>query len=104
MKTDFTLFGKRTLKGSVMDLFYGVKRYFLGNFYDSERQDIIDVSVGRLKPKRTKMKKPLINLLYVILFLVTFLNNSVRSYAILGSTCRRQLLGSTPSHSDSDNR
>lgn len=70
MKTDFTLIGKRTMKGSVMDLFYGVKRYFLGNFYDHQKQDIIDVSVGRLKPKKTKMKKTLINFLYVILLMV----------------------------------
>ena len=70
MKTDFTLLGKRTVKGSVMDLVYGIKRWFLGNFYDSYTQDIIDVSVGRLKPKRDKVKKPLLNIMFIVLLLV----------------------------------
>jgi hypothetical protein len=52
MKTDFTLLGKRTKKGNMMDLYYGVKRYFLGNFYDSRNQDFVDLSVGKLKPKK----------------------------------------------------
>jgi hypothetical protein len=38
MKTDFTLTGKRTKMGALNDLYYGVKRYFLGNFYDSRTQ------------------------------------------------------------------
>lgn len=38
MKTDFTLTGKRTTKGTIMDGVYGVKRWFLGNFYDFSRQ------------------------------------------------------------------
>ena len=71
MKTDFTLLGKRTLKGNVMDLFYGIKRWFLGNFYDSYTQDMIDVSVGKLKPKRDKVKKSWINVMFVVLLLVS---------------------------------
>ena len=42
MKTDFTLLGRRTLKGSIMDGVFGVKRWFLGNFYDYDRQVPID--------------------------------------------------------------
>ena len=38
MKTDFTATGKRTWKGSLKDGYNGVKRYFLGNFYDSKDQ------------------------------------------------------------------
>ena len=38
MKTDFTLIGKRTFKGTIMDGVYGVKRWMLGNFYDYARQ------------------------------------------------------------------
>ena len=38
MKTDFTLIGKRTLRGTIMDGVYGVKRWMLGNFYDYARQ------------------------------------------------------------------
>ena len=70
MKTDFTLSGKRTLKGMVMDGVYSIKRYFLGNFYDAEKQDMIDISVGKLKPKKDKLKKPFVNILFIILLLV----------------------------------
>ena len=38
MKTDFTATGKRTMKGASNDLYFGIKRYFLGNFYDSRHQ------------------------------------------------------------------
>jgi hypothetical protein len=37
MKTDFTLLGKRTLKGVLKDAKIGVNRYFLGNFYDGRK-------------------------------------------------------------------
>ena len=40
MKTDFTLLNKRTLKGTILDGVYGVKRWGLGNFYDYSRQVI----------------------------------------------------------------
>jgi hypothetical protein len=46
MKTDFTATGKRTWKGSLKDGYNGVKRYFLGNFYDSKDQVIIFVNKG----------------------------------------------------------
>lgn len=52
MKTDFTATGKRTMKGALDDGYFGVKRYFLGNFYDSRDQDFIDFSLGKIKPKR----------------------------------------------------
>ncbi len=54
----------------VMDGVYSVKRYFLGNFYDAEKQDMIDISVGRLKPKKDKLKRPIVNILFIILLLV----------------------------------
>jgi hypothetical protein len=38
MKTDFTATGKRTWKGSLKDGYNGVKRFFLGNFYDNRDQ------------------------------------------------------------------
>lgn len=59
MKTDFTATGKRTWKGSLKDGYNGVKRYFLGNFYDSKDQviifinkDFIDFGLGKLKPRK----------------------------------------------------
>lgn len=54
MKTDFTATGKRTTKGAMNDGYYGVKRFFLGNFYDSRHQDFIDFSLGKIKPKKSK--------------------------------------------------
>jgi len=38
MKTDFTAIGKRTKEGALKDGYNGVKRFFLGNFYDSRKQ------------------------------------------------------------------
>jgi hypothetical protein len=38
MKTDFTLLNKRTLRGTIMDGAYAIKRWALGNFYDYSRQ------------------------------------------------------------------
>jgi hypothetical protein len=38
MKTDFTATGKRTTKGALNDAYFGVKRWFLGNFFDSRHQ------------------------------------------------------------------
>ena len=54
MKTDFTATGKRTLKGSLKDGYNGVKRFFLGNFYDSKQQDFIDFSLNKIKPTKTE--------------------------------------------------
>lgn len=38
MKSDFTSSGKRTWKGALKDARIGVQRYFLGNFYDANKQ------------------------------------------------------------------
>lgn len=38
MKTDFTATGRRTWKGALKDGYNGVKRFFLGNFYDNRDQ------------------------------------------------------------------
>ncbi|MCB0370455.1 MAG: hypothetical protein KDD45_13775 [Bdellovibrionales bacterium] len=51
-KTDFTATGKRTWRGALSDGHSSVSRYFLGNFYDSRDQDIIDFSLGKIKPKQ----------------------------------------------------
>lgn len=73
MKTDFTATGKRTTKGALNDGYFGVKRYFLGNFYDSRDQDMIDFSLGKIKPKKNKaevIRHSVCNSLYVLVFLV----------------------------------
>jgi hypothetical protein len=75
MKTDFTATGKRTMKGAVDDGYFGVKRYFLGNFYDSRDQDFIDFSLAKIKPKHNsteKIQHSGINSLWVLLIVVFF--------------------------------
>lgn len=85
MKTDFTLMGKRTFKGALTDLFYGIKRYFLGNFYDWHKQDIIDVSIGRLKPKKERIRKPLINIMFILLLIVIIIETQMIAIPFLTS-------------------
>lgn len=73
MKTDFTATGKRTMKGAIDDGYYGVKRYFLGNFYDSRDQDFIDFSLGKIKPRHNsteRIEHSGINSIWVLLVLV----------------------------------
>mmetsp|Transcript_37560 Transcript_37560/g.58662 ORF Transcript_37560/g.58662 Transcript_37560/m.58662 type:complete len:621 (+) Transcript_37560:148-2010(+) len=50
LKTDFTRTGKRTKKGLLMDGWNSVKRYYINNFVDGERQDGLDLLLGRHKP------------------------------------------------------
>lgn len=76
MKTDFTATGKRTLKGSLKDGYNGVKRFFLGNFYDSKQQDFIDFSLNKIKPKKNeneKIRHSSFNMLFLLTFVVIFL-------------------------------
>lgn len=46
MKTDFTATGRRTWKGALKDGYNGVKRFFLGNFYDNRDQVIFYIYLG----------------------------------------------------------
>lgn len=45
MKTDFTATGKRTWKGALKDGYNGVKRFFLGNFYDNRDQVNFNINI-----------------------------------------------------------
>ncbi|CAI2362063.1 unnamed protein product [Moneuplotes crassus] len=45
LKTDFTLTGKRSAKGAVVDGINSAKRYYINNFCDSYNQDILDSTV-----------------------------------------------------------
>ena len=72
-KTDFTATGKRTSKGAMQDGHSSVKRYFLGNFYDSREQDIIDFSLGKIKPKQNPSERIVhsgLNAIWVLFFVV----------------------------------
>lgn len=74
MKTDFTATGKRTSKGAINDGYFGVKRYFLGNFYDARDQDLIDFSLGKIKPAKNKaeaIRHSPCNSLYFLVFFVS---------------------------------
>lgn len=47
MKTDFTATGQRTIKGALKDGDTSIKRFFLGNFYDSRKQ-VIFIKIHRI--------------------------------------------------------
>jgi len=49
-KTDFTRTGKRTLRGNINDGIGSVTRYYLNNFTDAEKQDGLDLFLGKYKP------------------------------------------------------
>ncbi|KAJ1827883.1 Phosphoinositide phosphatase sac1 [Coemansia sp. RSA 2599] len=51
LKTDFTRTGKRTKMGALQDGRNSVERYFRGNFFDGERQDSVDLLLGKYRPK-----------------------------------------------------
>lgn len=48
LKTDFTRFGKRTLKGMIDDGVNSVTRYFINNFIDHENQNAYNFLSGKL--------------------------------------------------------
>lgn len=50
LKTDFTRTGKRTLQGALQDGRNSVVRYYKNNFVDGQRQDAIDLMLGRFRP------------------------------------------------------
>lgn len=51
LKVDFTKTGKVTMKGKYNDGVNAVKRYFINNFFDAEKQDSIDILLGNFRPK-----------------------------------------------------
>lgn len=55
LKTDFTLTGKRTPKGAIMDGINSCKRYYINNFCDFHNQDILDTTTYKL-PKGQKVR------------------------------------------------
>lgn len=72
-KTDFTATGKRTSKGALNDGHASLKRWVLGNFYDSREQDMIDFSLGKIKPMKNpaeRVNHSALNAVWVLLFVV----------------------------------
>lgn len=56
LKTDFTRTGKRSYKGAVDDGVNSLQRYVKNNFLDGRRQDAMDVLLGKLTPKTSKLQ------------------------------------------------
>jgi len=50
LKTDFTRTGKRTFRGILNDGWNSTMRFYINNFLDGERQDGIDLMIGRFVP------------------------------------------------------
>lgn len=49
LKTDFTLTGKRTIQGAIMDGVNSSKRYYINNFCDFHNQDVLDFTTMKIK-------------------------------------------------------
>eukprot|EP00003_Mantamonas_plastica_P011551 TRINITY_DN2129_c0_g3_i2.p1 TRINITY_DN2129_c0_g3~~TRINITY_DN2129_c0_g3_i2.p1 ORF type:complete len:565 (+),score=174.18 TRINITY_DN2129_c0_g3_i2:759-2453(+) len=47
LKTDFTRTGKRSNKGMIQDGINSVKRFFINTYQDSQRQEMLDLFLGR---------------------------------------------------------
>lgn len=72
-KTDFTATGRRTYRGALNDGHASIKRWLLGNFYDSREQDMIDFHLCRLKPMKNiaeRFNHSPVNAVWVLLFVV----------------------------------
>ena len=50
-KTDFTRLGKRTVIGMMTDSVYGIRRYVNNNFLDGNKQNVMDLFLGKLSLK-----------------------------------------------------
>lgn len=82
LKTDFTRFGKRTLKGMIDDGVNSVTRYFINNFIDHETQNAYNFLSGKLDcekhtdyvPRKGEHVLRNMSLFTILLFLFIFGN------------------------------
>lgn len=51
LKTDFTRYGKRSFAGSIEDGRRSVIRYVLNTFYDTNNQNALDLTLGKITPE-----------------------------------------------------
>ncbi|KAJ2609946.1 Phosphoinositide phosphatase sac1 [Coemansia sp. RSA 1365] len=82
LKTDFTRTGKRSYLGALRDGRNSVERYIRGNFFDGERQDAIDLLLGKFKVRpgqsspftleQTQEGRALMGTVYVCLFMLAY--------------------------------
>lgn len=95
LKTDFTRFGKRTVKGMIDDGINSVTRYFINNFIDHETQNAYNFLSGKIdceehpvyvprKGEKVLRNLTLFTLLPLLLFMgILFLGNSASLSFIL---------------------
>ncbi|KAJ2083692.1 Phosphoinositide phosphatase sac1 [Coemansia sp. RSA 988] len=82
LKTDFTRTGKRSYLGALQDGRNSIERYIRGNFFDGERQDAIDLLLGKFKVRsdqpspftveHTQEGRALMGTMYVCLFMLVY--------------------------------
>ncbi|KAJ1742929.1 Phosphoinositide phosphatase sac1 [Coemansia sp. RSA 989] len=82
LKTDFTRTGQRTRLGALQDGRNSVERYIRGNFFDGERQDGIDLLLGRYRvqpneaspftQQLTLESRALVGTAYICLFMLAY--------------------------------
>jgi len=81
LKTDFTLTGKRSAQGALMDGINSAKRYYINNFCDFQNQDILDSTLQKLKPGqkiRQGGKVKFMTVLFSLIFGIIILNSTVK--------------------------
>ena len=81
LKTDFTLTGRRSIKGAIMDAVNSTKRYYINNFCDFYNQDVLDHTMLKFQPGQMMRRKGL----PTFLFLITV---TLIGFAILNSTTK----------------
>lgn len=74
LKGDYTRYGKKSIKGTLLDGVYSVKRYFINNFRDGYNQDALDYSLGNLSNFKTlKVQSHSLFYLYTLILSVVVL-------------------------------
>jgi len=79
MKSDFTRYGKRTIKGSIVDGLNSATRYYLNNFTDGLKEDSLNLFIGNYQvsnnhPSPFSGKKNLSKILVIIILILTLLS------------------------------
>jgi hypothetical protein len=85
LKGDYTRFGKKSIKGTLQDGVYSVKRYFMNNFRDGYNQDAIDYSLGNLANLKVlsvnkHSNSYLYALILVVIMIFYYLNRYTESF------------------------
>ena len=66
MKSDFVRTGKRTIFGALNDGILTTRRLFINNFRDGYNQDCHDYFLGKLNPKKDKIKQHSLTNMYAV--------------------------------------